>query len=237
MSGGRYPERATKEPAKYGTYSAHIAVGDEVHCAALTGESGCTQSAKFLYAGVVATFNADGTYDVTTQAEGGLETVRNVDVRRLLRPDGTRVKPGTAPASLPAKRLRRNDVHAWSHEGIWSAAVDPVDAEAGAVPEMQDRLKFHVSTSYKLRGRWVDDPNHETISLRQIMESEPEIREMHLRALVDFHASLFHADASAREFTEWLGDVDPHGSTVSEEVAASRAEVYAKHAQFFAQPE
>ena len=81
-------------------------------------------------------------------------------------------------------------------------------------------------------GKWVDVEEPEEMSLHDIMHCIPEEREMHLKALVDFTEQAFHADASAHEFSEWMGDVRPFGESTDAEKKA-RADTYAKHALFF----
>ena len=70
------------------------------------------------------------------------------------------------------------------------------------------------------------------MSLHDIIHCIPEECEMHLKALVDFTEQAFHADASAHEFSEWMGDVRPFGESTDAEKQA-RADTYAKHALFF----
>ena len=95
-----------------------------------------------------------------------------------------------------------------------------------------NRMKYAVSIALFMGGKWVDVEEPEEMSLHEILSCIPEEREMHLKALVYFTEQAFHADASAHEFSEWMGDVRPFGESTEAEVKA-REQTYAKDAQFF----
>ena len=220
---------------KYGvgvSTSRYLVEGDPVTFAALqTNSDDMARPSKFMYSGVIENDNEDGTYNIHPDGEALL--VRNVSYKRICRDDGTpaRMRPAGAPVYPPTRKRRiirgATKDFLWRHDGIFSQRLDPDEG----LP-MQHRIKYAVSIALFMGGKWVDVEEPEEMSLHDIMNCSPEERDMHLKALVDFTEQAFHADASAHEFSEWMGDVRPFGESTDAEKKA-RAEVYDKHAQFF----
>jgi hypothetical protein len=244
MSGGS-AERQNKgqPPASFnnvGMHSAYIGVGSRVKFTAITKTHDATgqtrtERSNFVYEGEVVKDNEDGSYDIMPDRE--LSSVQRVPYQWIMRPDGTLVRykrpqppPGTASGGVKRRAQGSGREYEWRHDGIWSSFVEERAADA-PYAEMQDRMKFRVESSLKVRGRWVAAPV-EVWSMREIMEAETaEERDLHLRALAEFHADLFHAHASPNEFKEWLGEVDAMGPVLSD-LQAARDAVYAQHAPF-----